>query len=323
MPVPLSLHCTRRGFLEAAAGFAGTVAFGGAARLGRQTPLAQRRLGRTEVMVSLLGLGLGPVGLAGYPASELQEVVQAAFDEGITYFDVQPNYGSAEADLAAWLRPHRDQVFLVTKTWAKTRAAALASVQESLRRLGVDQVDAVLLNNIGDYNLERLFAPGGALAGLEEAQGRGLTRFLGLSGHMGAERFAQALQTGKFDLAMPVINFVDRYTYRMEDKVLPVAAQHDVGVAAMKVLGGAVGWNYKTRQQRALLPPQDHELAIRYVLGQPGVSLAVIGCKSVQEVRLAVAAARAYRPLAAKEMDDLLQRGRRLAAEWGPRFGAA
>lgn len=285
--------------------------------------MAQRRLGRTGARVSVLGLGLGPVGLAKYSPAELQEVVQAAFDEGITYFDVQPNYGDAEAHLASWLRGQRDRVFLVTKTWAKTGEAALASVQRSVQRMNVDHVDAVLVNNIGDYDVGRLFAAGGAFAGLEQAREQGLTRFIGVSGHMGTERFVQALQTGRFDIAMPVLNFVDRHTYGMEEKVLPVAASHGVGVAAMKVLGGAVGWNYKTRQQRAMLPPADHELAIRYALGLPGVSVAVIGCKSADEIRSAARVARRYRPLEAEELEALAERGRRLAVEWGPRFGRA
>lgn len=189
--------------------------------------------------------------------------------------------------------------------------------------MDVDHVDAVLVNNIGDYDVERLFASGGAFAGLEQARKQGLTRFIGISGHMGTQRFVQALQTGKVDIVMPVLNFVDRYTYGMEEKVLPVAASHDAGVAAMKVLGGAVGWNYKTRQQRSMLPQADHELAIRYALGLPGVSVAVIGCKSVEEIRSAARVARRHRPLEAGELEALLERGRRLAVEWGPRFGPA
>jgi aryl-alcohol dehydrogenase-like predicted oxidoreductase len=110
--------------------------------------------------VSVIGLGLGPMGLANYSRAELQAVVQAAFDEGVTYFDMQPDYGNAEAYLAPWLRNHRDRVFLVTKTWAKAGKAALASIQQSVRRLNVDHVDAVLVNNIGDYDVQRLFAAG-------------------------------------------------------------------------------------------------------------------------------------------------------------------
>ncbi len=322
---PLLSSCTRRGFFGAAAEFAGALAFSGMASQARDsgTPLAQRRLGRTGVNASLLGLGLGPVGLAHYSPFELREVVQAALDEGVTYFDMQPDYGDVECSLAPWLHTRRDRVFLVTKTWAKTRNEALDSIQRSVRRLHVKHVDAVLLNNIGDYDMERLFAPEGAFAGMEKAQELGLTRFLGISGHMGAEHFVQALQTGRFDVVMPVINFVDRHSYRMEEKVLPVAAKHDVGVVAMKVLGGAVGKDYSSRQQHALLPAQDHEAAIRYALGLAGVSVAVIGCKSADEVRLAAAAARNFRPLEAKELDALLDRGRRLATGWGLRFGPA
>jgi aryl-alcohol dehydrogenase-like predicted oxidoreductase len=236
-------------------------------------------------------------------------------------FNVQPDYGEAEGYLAPVLRERRERIFVVTKTWEQTRAGALGSVRRSAHRLDVEYVDAVLLNNIGTLDLHLLLGPEGSLAGLRDAQRSGLVRYIGLSGHMGRNRFAEALETGEFDIAMPAINFVDRHTYNFEDTLLPLTSRHDVGVAAMKVLGGAVDWDYSTRAQRALLLGDDYEKAIHYALGLNGVSCAVLGCKSVDEVNQAARAVRRYRPMPEDELDRLLEHGKDLAERWGPHFG--
>ncbi|OFV83773.1 MAG: hypothetical protein A2620_00535 [Acidobacteria bacterium RIFCSPHIGHO2_01_FULL_67_28] len=311
---------TRREFLGTVAQVTGTLA---AATLLPQaagaTPLPQRVLGRTGTRVSILGLGFGPLGLAPYSPAELLAVAEAALDEGVSYFDLQPDYGEAERHLAPLLQRRRRDVFLVTKTWEPTRAAALASLEESLRRLQVEYLDAVLLNNVGLLDLGQLLAPDGAVAGLKEAQKKGLVRFLGVSGHMRAAAILRALGTDEFDIAMVPINFVDCHTYDFEAKVLPVAAKHGVGLVGMKVLGGAV--DYSTRQQCALLPGEDHDLAIRYALAVPGVACAVIGCKNVEEMRLAAQVARRFRPLSPEENELVWARGQALAAQWGQHLG--
>jgi predicted aldo/keto reductase-like oxidoreductase len=254
----------------------------------------------------------------------MEKVVTAALDTwgGVVYIDVQPDYGDAEKNLAPLLLKRRQDIFIATKTWEQSESAVLVSVQESLRRLGVSYVDAILLNNIGMFDFERLFRPEGALAGLRKAQKQGLMRYIGISGHMGTSVIARALESGEFDIVMPVINFVDRHTYNFEEKVLPIAAKHNVGIVAMKVLGGAISWDYSTRSQRALLTGIDYRPAIHYALGVTGVSAAVIGCKTVEEVQSAMEAARSYRQINRKRDVAIMERGKELAAQWGEHFGS-
>jgi len=321
----MSQPCTRREFLVGAGRLTGSTLLGAGAmsHLAETSPpgtLPRRRLGRTGVEVSILGMGLAPLGMANYPPHDFRTVVRTALDEGVSYFDVQPNYGEAEKYLRPMLKEHRAQLFVVTKTWEQGKQAVMDSIAGSLSRLDVPRVDAVLLNNIGDYDLRRLFRADGALAGLKEARRRGQVRFLGLSGHWRPGHFVQALESGEFDIVMAPFNFVDRHTYGFERDILPVAAKHDVGVVAMKALGGAVGLKYDTRQQRAMLRGSQHQLAIRYVLGLPQLCCAVIGCKNAEEVRLAARVARDHRALNEIEQASVLTLGRKLAAEWGARY---
>ena len=316
---------TRREFLTEAGRWTGSTLLGAGSmgRLAEALPpstLPRRRLGRTGVEVSILGMGLAPLGLANYPPDHFRTVVRAALDEGVSYFDVQPDYGEAEKHLSRLLKEHRARRFVATKTSEQSKEAVLDSIAGSLRRLEAPRVDAVLLNNIGDYDLQKLFRADGALAGLREARRRGQVRFLGLSGHWRPGHFVKALESGEFDIAMAPFNLVDRHTYSFETDILPVAARFDVGVIAMKVLGGAVGLAYDTPRQKAMLPEGHHRLAIRYVLGLPHVSCAVVGIKNAEEVRLAARVARDSRALSETEQASALALGRKLAAEWGAHY---
>jgi aryl-alcohol dehydrogenase-like predicted oxidoreductase len=316
--------CSRRKFLKNAAHLTGSAMI--AAGLANESfdasriKLPRRRLGRTGVEVSIIGMGLASLGMAHYPVKEFQSAVEAALDDGINYFDTQPNYGDTEQYLATIAHRHRDRLFVVTKTWEKSKTSVLTSIRGSLDRLGLDRVDAVLLNNIGGYDMEQVLGKDGALAGLKEAQRQGQVRYFGLSGHYRPEHFARALESGEFDIVMAPFNFVDRFIYTFEQEILPVAAKHDVGVVAMKTFGGAVGLKYDTREQRAMLSRDEHELAIRYVLSLPGMCSAVIGCKNVAEARLAARLGREYRRLADTELASLEARGKELALRWGTRY---
>ncbi len=318
------LH-TRREFLHKTAQLTGSAAalaagLSSQALGASQVSMPLRKLGRTGVEVSIIGMGLASLGMAGYSPEEFQVTVEAALAEGVNYFDMQPDYGAAEQYLGTIARRDRRRLFIVTKTWEKSKDAVLKSIHGSLKRLGLDGVDAVLLNNVGGYEMKEIFASDGALAGLKEARRRGQVRFFGVSGHYRPENFAQVLQSGEFDIVMAPFNFVDRFVYSFEKDILPLAEKYGVGVVAMKTFGGAVRLKYDTREQRAMLPTDDHEAAIRYVLGLPGMCSAVIGCKDAAEIRLAARVAREYRPLNEAELLAVTARGKQLAAQWGHHY---
>ena len=108
------------------------------------------------------------------------------------------------------------------------------------------------------------------------------------------------------------MNFVERHIYNFEEKVLPEAKKRDIGVIAMKVLGGPA------QSERArLVDPEDYRASLRYCWGLPELSVAILGMRSVEEVRTALATAKAYQPLSKDEMVKVTARGKALAADWG------
>jgi aryl-alcohol dehydrogenase-like predicted oxidoreductase len=325
------MKLTRRNFVRDAALAAGDLAAAGvlAGSIAQaQTPFPTRVLGRTGVRVPLLGFGMAPMGSDSTTPREAARLVNLAIDLGVTYLDVAPIYGSdtqrygnAESKLKSVLLARRAEVFLVTKVNARrpTRAGVLRQIEESLQRLGTDHLDAVHLHNLGDFDMSQVFTDNGALGGLLEARKRGLLRFIGASGHMRPARFVRAIETGQFDLCMTVLNFADRFTYDFEGTLLPVAQKANVGMVAMKVLGGPVNWTYDVGVSGTLAAY--HARTIRYSLGLPDVAAAVIGFTTEDELRQAVTVARAYQPLPQQERAALLEDGRKLAAARGALFG--
>ena len=78
--------------------------------------------------------------------------------------------------------------------------------------------------------------------------------------------------------------------------------------------------NYEVSRESALTT--GHPAAFRYALGLPGVSVAVIGMYTVDELERNIAFARGWEPLTGEEAERLEAEGRELAAAWGPHYGA-
>ena len=118
---------------------------------------------------------------------------------------------------------------------------------------------------------------------------------------------------------MNAVNFVARHIYDFEDKVWSRAASLNVGLVAMKVLGGAVHQDtggFKVDEKH-------YEQAIRYALSVPGVSVAVIGMETIAEIEKAAAIVARNQPLSPEESLELARIGLELSgtAEWKTPYG--
>ena len=122
-------------------------------------------------------------------------------------------------------------------------------------------------------------------------------------------------------MLLTVVNFVDRYTYRFEEQVLPIARKHGVGIVAMKVFGGAKNGQYAKPQLGSQLDPQYLEMAVRYAMGVPGVATLNLGAANPEQIPKNVAMVLGSRPLVADEQARLDALGRELAPQWGKHFG--
>ena len=115
------------------------------------------------------------------------------------------------------------------------------------------------------------------------------------------------------DGALQGLRDVDRHTYNFEGTVFAEAAKRGMGVVAMKILGGTDGDHAK------LSADEHYTTAVRYALGIPGLSVAIMGMKNTAELQKALATVRSYKPLSSDELTQLNNKGKMLAKskDWG------
>jgi aryl-alcohol dehydrogenase-like predicted oxidoreductase len=271
-----------------------------------QPPIPVRPLGPTGREVTLFGLGGEGVLRTFGRLREAVAVIERALDLGVNYFDTAPAYDESRDYLGATLGERRGGIFLASKTHDRTRDGSLRLLDDSLKRLRTDYLDLWQLHDLRtERDLERIFAPGGALEALVEARTAGRVKHLGVTGHHDPAILLEALRRFPFDTVLVALNPADVHRLSFVHTVLPEAARLGMGVIAMKVCaaGKLIGPGRLSIDQ-----------ALGYVLSLPGVSNAIIGCRTPEEVSDNVRATRAFAPLSAAEMRELERRTQKASA---------
>ena len=206
-----------------------------------------RRLGRTNLDVSLLGLGSGgPSQLgqrSGIPESEVHTLIDVALGLGVNLIDTAAAYGESESILGRALKGKpRESYVLCTKTGPairdgdqsrpRTEAELVESLEASLRRLGTDVIDVFQIHAVtpDTYAHTRdVLVPE-----LQRQRDRGKIRFLGITEAFASDHeratLRQALDDDLWDTILVGYNLL---TPGPEDDVLPLAQKNDVGVLVM------------------------------------------------------------------------------------------
>jgi aryl-alcohol dehydrogenase-like predicted oxidoreductase len=257
--------------------------------------IPQRPLGATGRNVTVFGLGGEGVLRTHGQQKDAVRVIERALDLGVTYFDTAPAYASSIDYYGACLGERRSGIFLASKTHDRTRDGSLRLLDDSLRRLRTEHLDLWQLHDLRTLDdLTRIFGKRGALEALHEARADGRVRFLGLTGHHDPAILLEAMRRFAFDTVLVALNAADVHRLSFLHTVVAEAARRNMGVIAMKV----------TAQGR-LLTRLSMPDALGYVLSQSGVSLAIVGCQTPDEVEANVRAATAFTPLPADRLRQL------------------
>jgi predicted aldo/keto reductase-like oxidoreductase len=153
-----------------------------------------------------------------FGAAALGEVTQAEADRtlevllqyGINHLDTAASYGDAELRIGPWMKEHRGDFFLATKTEERKYQAAKESIHRSLERMKTDHLDMIQLHAvIEDAEMETALGPGGALEAAIEARQQGLVRFIGITSHTlhAPLIHVQALERFDFDAVLLPLNY--------------------------------------------------------------------------------------------------------------------
>lgn len=224
----------------------------------------------------------GAAALGGMRQEKADPLLDVVLEHGINHLDTAASYGESELRLAPWLKRHRNDFFLATKTGDRTRAAARDSLHRSLERLGVDQVDLIQMHNLVDEReWETAMGPGGALEALVEARDQKLVRFIGVTGHgtRVAEMHRRSLERFPFDSVLLPYNFTMMSTpeYAADfEALISLCEQRGVAVQTIKSVARR-RWQGEPERRfswyEPLRDPDAIRRAVHFVLSRPGVFL--------------------------------------------------
>ena len=264
--------------------------------------MTNRPFGNTGLSVSPLGFGSAPIGYLNADQDRATAILNLMLDGGVNLIDTAAGYPDSEQMIGKAIGHRRGEFVIVSKCGQKladvedknwTPALIEKTVDRSLRNLGVEQLDVMLLHSCDLKTLK----DGGVIEPLIRARDAGKIEFVGYSGDNDAAAYAAGLD----DIAVieTSVNVVDQVNL---DRVLPVCRARNVGVLAKRPIANAA-WKdlsqqqglYKTyaktyteRLAKTGLTPEAlgfgagdwPEIALRFTLSQPGVHCAIIGTQS-------------------------------------------
>ena len=218
----------------------------------------------------------GGAALGRVTQEEADQVRDQLLKYGVNHIDTAASYGDSELRIGPWMKNHRNDFFLATKTGRRTYEEARDEIQKSLERLQVDHVDLLQLHNLTHPDdWEVAMAEGGALKAAVEAKDNGLTRFIGVTGHglLAAAMHMRSLERYEFDSVLLPWNYVlyksERYRQEFE-RLLETCKDRGVAVQTIKSITKG-SWADKARTRNTWYEPleeqSDIDKAVSWIIG--------------------------------------------------------
>ncbi len=244
--------------------------------------------------VSVLGFGGAEIGFDNSQTQEnVNELLNAALDAGLNVIDTAAAYNTSEKFIGNAVSKRRKEFYLLTKCGALdnftrsdwSKKGILETIEQSLRNLKTDYLDIAQLHSCDSEILRR----GEAIEGLQRAQEKGYTRYIGYSGDR--EEAKYAIETDVFDSFQTSVNIADQTPI---DGNIKLAAEKGLGVIAKRPIANAA-WRdsvkpensylheYWERLQKLKFDFLDKSLeesiaqALRFTMSIPGVDTMIVG----------------------------------------------
>jgi aryl-alcohol dehydrogenase-like predicted oxidoreductase len=262
--------------------------------------IPKRKLGKTGVEVTMLGLGGEGILRTYGKEKEAYSLINRALDLDINYFESARAYSGSEAYYGRTLTERRKDIFLTSKSHARDKQGALTHLKETLRNMKTDHLDLWQVHDVRtEDDIEQIFGPGGALHAFVKAKEKGLTRFIGVTGHHDPDIVIKCIELFDFDTVLLPVNPAEPFYKSFLDKVIPIARKKQMGIIGMKVY---------LRGLAAELPWSDTlEPFLHFALSQP-VTTVVIGCDSIEQLEENVTFAARFKPMPEKQMKTLMEK---------------
>jgi predicted aldo/keto reductase-like oxidoreductase len=279
-----------------------------------------RTLGKTGLKVSQLGFGCMRLPMTGRGDEARVDrdlatpMIHRALDAGVNYVDTAVGYcnGDSQCAVGEALEGRRDQVVLSTKNpyYGPNEKEWWQNLEDSLRRLRTDHIDIYNHHGMGYQAYVNEVAPR-VSHWMRKAREQGLIRHICNSFHEVNEDLKRLVDTGYTSVITLQYNILDR---RLEEGIA-YAHEHGVGVVVMGPLGGGrLGATAKVLEDLVPGVRRVPELALRFVLSNPNVSVALSGMSTMQQVQENVAVGDNAAPIGQADSDLLMAHVERLKA---------
>jgi len=271
--------------------------------------LQYRTYGKTGDKVSRLGFGAMRLPMVDdHVDMDLAvSIIRRALDLGVNYVDSAVGYCHGESQIAVGkaIKGRRDKLFVSTKNHYRGESPDewQEYLDQSLERIDVDYIDFYHLHGFRWETYQNQVGPGKPIERFRKAKEEGLIRHMCFSCHDSPENMMKLIDTGDFEGMLVQYNLLDR----RNEEAIAYAHEKGMGVAIMGPVGGG-----------RLVAPSDQiqnmvggskstpEVALRFVLSNPNVTLALSGMNSMEMVEENTATASREEPLSAEERQKVL-----------------
>ena len=274
--------------------------------------MEKRKFGRTNHMSTVAMFGGAAFGKISQ--ADADAVMEMVIEAGVNHIDIAPSYGEAELRVGPWMKRERDRFFLGCKTTERSKDGAWKELQASLARLQTDSFDLYQCHAVNSMEeLDSIFAKGGAIETMAEAREKGLTKYLGITGHGfdAPKIYLEALRRFDFDSVLFPLNFVQMADpeYRKNAEEL-ISACRDKDVATMIIKSITKGpWGEKTHTATTWYEPFDQmeeiQRAVNYALSHEICGLCTAGDTRILPMMLK--ACENFSPLSIEERERMVK----------------
>ena len=280
-----------------------------------------RRFGRTGHMSTIAIFGAAA--FWEISQQDADKVLEMIIEAGVNHIDVAPSYGQAEERIGPWMPRERNRFFLGCKTTERTKDGAWNELHRSFKRLQTETFDLYQLHAITTMEeLDAVTMKGGALEAFVEARERGLTRFIGITGH-GAQApqiYLEALQRFDFDSILFPLNFVQmanpEYRKHAEELIATCKAK-DVGTIIIKAITKAP-WGERPHTATTWYEPFDKmdeiQRALNFALSYDVTGFCTAGDTKI--LPMVLKACENFNRLNTTELEEMIRSGK----EYEPLF---
>ena len=252
----------------------------------------------------------GAYALSNATQANAAGILELLLEYGINHIDTAPMYGNSEKCIGSWMKQHRDDFFIATKSRSRTYEGAWKNLRRSLDQLRVDYVDLWQMHGLTNpAGWEKAMGSGGALEAFIEAREKGLARFLGVTGH-GSKVPAmhkRSLENFDFDTVLLPYSYWQMQNPRYADafnELIGLCRKRKVAVQIIKSIARRPWENrpktHNTHFYEPLDTPDAIEKSVHWALGLPESFLITAGDMGILPKMLAAASRYQKRPSAAE-----------------------